>query len=158
MHHYAWSKEVTPVACRAPAPDNNSTCAKEAGHTAWCSDGNLEWLDNAWNVSSYDDTQQAPPMDTPAEPPPAEPAALAVAEPVKPVKLSTLTKVAVALFFAGGVVGHIIGGKQSTATTPPPPPVTSTVTVPAKEPPPVTTTAVRTTTATVTRTTIVLRP
>ena len=164
MKAMAWSEEPAPLICGALSPDGVDTCAKEVLHHGWCSNGNLEWLDNAWNVSAYDQTQEAPPLAPQeiADPKPPRPEVdPAPSNPGPALKLGTIVAAVCGLVGVGAILGHQIKNDPvvvksapvtTTATIERPARVTTTTSVAT-----VTSTATSTATATVTATSEVVR-
>jgi hypothetical protein len=50
--------------CDTPSPDNTLRCVDELGHLGWCINGETSWRDDAWNVDHWDNTEEAPPVES----------------------------------------------------------------------------------------------
>jgi len=53
------ARRTTPI-CGAWSPDIAICCIRPAGHTGWHAHDQLEWIADAWNASSGDNTKAAP--------------------------------------------------------------------------------------------------
>lgn len=49
----------TPL-CEAPSPDDSMMCDSEFGHWGWHGNSGTPWFGDAWGVSQWDNTQEAP--------------------------------------------------------------------------------------------------